>query len=549
MHTTPGRLRVAAAVVGAAALVGLTACTGPSRPASTTTPGDDELTIMTPAATSEIDEITWNVFAGEPYTIDPYRSANYSPNMINSNLCESLFVQTPDFEIEPNLATGFENPDPLTWVYRLRDDVVFWDGSPMTAEDVAFSLDKNRTDPTSFRHSLYANVESVTATGEHEVTVKLTRPDYLLNDEMASFAGVVVQKKFTEEHGDQVGTPEVGVMCTGPFEYAGWKQAQSITVTRNDDYWNDELKPKAKQIEFTFVIDEAAITAGLLSGEIDGTYGVPTSGLAQLQNTSTGSYYQGPAPMETTLVVANAEGALSELNVRKALQMAIDWKGIGEQVYGGAGTPSALQTPPAAYGYASDELTALADTVKTDGTPRIDEAKQLLEDVPADVLADEISLVVPQQAQTQQLGVAIESAAESIGLNFRLEVVPAVSYGNYLYDPATRGDTDLLYTQFWPGIPDPLDWLSYTAVSGATFNQSNYSGIDELFAEARSTEDEARRIELVVQMEQQLHDDMGPMFPGVELRNDVFMNERITGAPASFDYVWYPWAAWLGGTE
>jgi peptide/nickel transport system substrate-binding protein len=128
-------------------------------------------------------------------------------------------------------------------------------------------------------------------------------------------------------------------------------------------------------------------------------------------------------------------------------------------------------------------------------------------------------------------------------------VVPATGYSNYLYDPATRGATDLLYTQFWPGIPNPLDWLAATAVTGGTFNQSGYNSIDTLFAQARATKDPAQRAAVVAQAEKKLLDEMNPMFPGVELRNDVWMNNRITGAPASFDYVYYPWAAHLGGTK
>nr|WP_308195582.1 ABC transporter substrate-binding protein [Agromyces cavernae] len=367
--------------------------------------------------------------------------------------------------------------------------------------------------------------------------------------ELANFAGVVVQQEFAEEAGEGFGSPETGVMCTGPFRFEKWTQGQSITVARYDDYWNQELQPKAKQIEFTFLTDDAAITSGLQSGQIDGTFGVPVSGVAQLNASGVGNYYVGPAPLETTLVVANPDGPMGNADARKALHLAIDWKGIGEQVYGGLGTPSALQTPPAAYGFATEQLTAYADTVATDGTPQIEAAKKLVDALPADVKSDAISLVVPQQSETQQLGVAIKDAADRIGLNFELEVVPATGYSNYLYDPATRGDTDLLYTQFWAGVPNPLDWISATAVTAGIFNQSGYDGIDELYYEAVATEDEAERAELVVQMEQQLYEEMGPMFPGVRLDNDVFMNKRITGAPASFSYVWYPWAAHLGSAE
>ncbi|MFB6781754.1 ABC transporter substrate-binding protein [Streptomyces sp. NPDC056352] len=545
---SPHPRRRATALAVAAATLALAGCSGGTSGTEAATGSSDALTTFTPTGSGSVDSITWNVFQGEPQTIDPFQSADYTPNMINSNMCETLLAQTPDFRIKPNLATSYSNPDPTTWVYKLRSDVTFWDGSPMTADDVVWSMQHNMTDKSSFYGYLYSNVASIATTGAREVTVKLKKPDYLFNDELASFAGVVVKKKFYEQHGKKVGTPGVGVMCTGPYKFGKWTQGQSIKVSRYDGYWNKSLPRKVKNIDFTFLTDDSAITSGLLSGQIDGTYGPPMAGLAQLKASSAGKLYSGAAPLAVTLVVANQKGAMGNADVRKALQMAIDWKGIGDHVYAGEGTPASLQTVPAVYGFAKDDLTSYADSVKTDGSAKIDEAKKLLAGVPADVKSKQISLVVPQQAETQQLGVGIKDAADKIGLNFKLNVVPATGYSNYLYDPATRGNTDLLYTQFWPNIPNPLDWLGLTAVTGGTFNQSGYSGIDGLYAKAISTQDDSARSKLVLQMEQKLHDEMDPMFPGIQLTNDVWLGSKITGAPAAFDYVYYPWAAHLSGT-
>ncbi|MFE2736549.1 ABC transporter substrate-binding protein [Streptomyces sp. NPDC059349] len=545
----PSRRASALAVVAATGLV-LAGCSGSGGGTSDTSASksSDALTTFTPAGKGSVDKITWNVFQGEPQTVDPFQSADYTPNMINSNMCETLFAQTPDFKIKPNLATSYTNPDPKTWTYKLRSGVTFWDGSPMTADDVVWSMRHNMTDKSSFYGYLYANVASIAKTGTAEVTVKLKKPDYLFNDELASYAGVVVQKNFYEQHGKKVGTPGIGVMCTGPYRFAKWTRGQSISASRYDGYWNKSLPRKVKNIDFTFLTDDSAITSGLLSGQIDGTYGPPVAGLSQLRASSAGKLYSGPAPLAVTLVVANHKGAMGNADVRKALQMAIDWKGIGKQVYAGEGTPASLQTVPAVYGFAKDDLTSYAGSVKTDGSAKTDEAKKLLAGVPADVKSKEISLVVPQQAETQQLGVGIKDAADRIGLKFKLNVVPATGYSNYLYDPATRGSTDLLYTQFWPNIPNPLDWLGLTAVTGGTFNQSGYKGIDGLYAKAIGTKDESARSKLVVQMEQKLHDEMDPMFSGIQLTNDVWLGSKITGAPAAFSYVYYPWAAHLSGT-
>ncbi|KHK99991.1 hypothetical protein LK09_01380 [Microbacterium mangrovi] len=538
------RIRLAAVAVLATAALALTGC-HPQIGIGEGTP----LVVMTPEASKPVDAITWNVFEGEPQTVDPYHSADYTPNMIVSNMCENLLSQTPDFKIKPNLASSYANPNPLTWVYDLRKDVTFWDGHPMTADDVVYSMTKNWKDQTGFYSFLYANVASITKTGPYQVTVKMKQPDYLFNEELASTVGVVVEKEFTEKAGKNFGSPSGGLMCTGPYEYGGWKQGQSITAIANAHYWNKALQPKVKKITFTFLTDDSSITSGLLSGEIDGTYNVPVSGIPTLKVSDAGKLYRGKAGLEVEFVVANQKGALRNPDIRKALQLAIDWKGIGAVVYGGEGTPTNLQMASANFGFAKQQLEALYKQVNTtDGSPQIAKAKALLKGVPAAERGKQISLVVPNQSETQQLGLAVQSAAEKIGLNFKLIIAPATGYSNYLYDPKTRGNIDLLYTQFWGGIPNPLDWLQTTAVTYGSFNQGNYSAIDDTYYQAVSTKDPTRRAELAAQMEKQLYDEMNPMIGGVELTNDVWMNKRISGAPATFDYVYYPWAAHLGGT-
>lgn len=288
---------------------------------------DQKLSVLTAPAKGPLDMVTWNVSEGEPQTIDPFLSADTTPNTMNSNMCENLLSQTPQFTIKPNLARSVSNPDPTHWVYDLRSDVKFWDGHPMTAEDVAWSLNHNLTDQTTFYHYLYANVEDIKVTGPHQVTVHLKSPDYLFNDELASYAGVVVEKDFYTKHGAKVGTPAVGVMCTGPYEFQSWQQGQSIIVTKNPNYWNKDLQPKVKKIEFTFITDGSSLIAALQSGQVDGAYDVPASGIQQLASSPIGKLTVGPSPYNLTYFFANPKGPMANVDMRRALQSAVDWNG------------------------------------------------------------------------------------------------------------------------------------------------------------------------------------------------------------------------------
>lgn len=510
---------------------------------------DRSLSIFTTPGKSEVDKVTWNVSEGEPQTIDPYLSADTTPNTINSNMCETLLTQTPQFKIKPNLAQSVDNPDPLHWVYHLRKGVKFWDGSPMTAQDVAWSLNHNRTDGSTFYHYLYANVKGIAVTGTDEVTVTLKRPDYLFNDELASYAGVIVQKKFYEEHGSKTGSPGVGVMCTGPYEFKSWQQGQSITAVRNPHYWNTAVHPKVKELDFTFITDETALVSALQSGQVDGAYDVPTAGIPQLSASPVGKLTVGPSPYNLTYVYANPKGPMANLGMRKALQLAVDWQGLGDKTFNGIGVPTKLTMPPSVFGFASKPLETLANSVPNPKSAQYAKAKAILAKVPANIRKKQVTMVVTDQSTTQRFGLAVKDAATRIGMKFKLLVVPTTGYSNYLYDPKTRGNADMLYTEFWPNIPNPLDWIGITAVSGGSFNQYNYGTEDARYTQAVATKDPAKRARLTAQIEQNLHNQLLPMAPGVQIYCTVWMNNRITGAPAAYDYVYYPWAVHLGGTS
>jgi peptide/nickel transport system substrate-binding protein len=102
-------------------------------------------------------------------------------------------------------------------VLTVRDGVTFWDDSPMTAEDMAFSLARNLQPDLGgyfapFRH----NVASVAATGPAEVTITLKRPDVLFWKTLSMASGAVSKRAYMERPGKAYGTPKGGLMCTGP---------------------------------------------------------------------------------------------------------------------------------------------------------------------------------------------------------------------------------------------------------------------------------------------------------------------------------------------
>lgn len=507
------------------------------------------LTVGTPPATGDVSKVIWNEWEGEPPTIDPFHSADYTPNTINSNLCEDLIALKPNFTFAPQLATSWSYTTPLSLVINLRKDVTFWDGTEMTSADVAFSLDRNLVDKTSFYNYLFSHVASVQATSKFQVTIHLSKPDYLLVNELADFAGVVVEKKFWQEHPKTFGSPNVGVMCTGPYQFTSWTKGQNITVTRYDGYWDKARMPKVKTIVFTFLTDEASITDALVSGQIDGAYDPPVSGLAQLKAAkSVGKLYYGPSLNDVTFSYSNPKGAMASLKLRQALQEAIDWKGLSSDVMGGTATPLASFMPPTTFTYAKSELQTAYDNLPQPKSADYAAARKLVKEAGPDAKKP-IVMALPSLFTAQQYCNAVADAARRIGLNFTLKVVPTDEYANYLYDPKTRAGVDMLWTDFWPNTPDPLDYIGIVAVTGGSFNQWGYTGIDAMYNQAQETKDPIARGKLVAEMMEKTTKDLLPMAPGITRSSRLWMNNSITGAPASFDYVYYPWAASLGGSS
>ena len=202
-------------------------------------------------------------------------------------------------------------------------------------------------------------MESITATSPTVLTITLKSPDYMLAGELSSIPGMVVQQKYAEAKGPEFGTPDAGVMCSGAYENTGWTVGQGMTVTRNDSYWDTSVKPKTKSIKLIAAADPTAITAGLLSGDITGTYMTGATGtLQQLESSGKVTVTQGASYVVDALITSTGNGVLTDPVVRKALSMAIDRPAYISAVWEGAASMPKALNPPATWGYGKDVFAA-----------------------------------------------------------------------------------------------------------------------------------------------------------------------------------------------
>ncbi|WP_022894670.1 ABC transporter substrate-binding protein [Agromyces subbeticus] len=536
----------AAASLAAAALL-LTACTATST--TDEEPGLsldlDNLATTTTPGTEPVDEVKWNL-PYEPMSLDPIYGFNYAENTVTANLCESLLRLTPDLKTEPGLATSVSQPDDTTIVYTIREGVTFWNGNPLTAEDVAYSLGRQTgPDTTTYWSDYFLNVDSVTATGPYEVTVKMKQPDVLFTQAMGSAAGAIVEKAAAEADGEQFGTPNGNLQCTGPFSLTKWNSGKSIELAKNPSYWDSALMPKVEKLSFSFIADESTAVNALRTGDIDGQYFyLPPAGLSQLQNSDTVATAYGKSFVFWTLAPINAEGPLGDQKIREALSLAVDRTAIAKVVFQGVAIPAPTLVGPDAWGYGED--TFAKAYAKFGVEPDIEEAKQLVAD--AGSPKEPIVLAVQgSSAVHEQTANLIQAAGQAIGLDVQTKVIPVEQFGNLYFDPKAREGLDGFFTTNYADFADPLGVYSFFHTSNS-HDYIGWDGADAEIEEALATLDESKRAELVATIQDKVTEGL-PWIPLEYEPVTLVQNKRISSATASFAYLYAPWAATIGGVK
>ncbi len=502
-------------------------------------------TILTPAPTGEADSAVWATYR-ETSTIDPLYVFDYPDNTAMSIACESLLRQNPDLTIGPGLATSAEFVKPTSLVITLRDGVTFWDGTPMTAADVVFSL-KRQQDPANggFYGAVFANVTDIAATGDAEVTITTDKQDMALLGELSGPVGAVTQQAYTEEQGADFGTAAGGVMCTGPFQLDSWVVGEGVTFTRYDGYWDDSLPQQLKSITIKGVPDEAVLTSGLLTGEIDGAYASPAT-LDQLRASDAVNVFEGPGYGIAAFIVSSFDGALADKRVRQALSMAIDRQGIVSAQFKGAAYPARAIGVPGTWGFAKDVFVNAWNDLPDVSVPDLDAAKALVAEAGAEGQVVRLGMSSEIAGITLQAG-EFQRALESIGMKAELVSVSAANYINFFIDSAAREGVDGFFTVNYPNYADPFGLygtLLAPAGSQAYNGYSDQAALD-LADAIRAEPDDAARAGLLVELQTIIVDEQ-LWIPIVAPTNVLIMNKELSGAPSTFSYMFGPWAAYLG---
>jgi peptide/nickel transport system substrate-binding protein len=179
---------------------------------------------------------------------------------------ETLLTLSPQGQLEPELATSVTNPDPVTYVYHLRPGVTFWDGTALTAADVAYSWNDERA-ASSTGASYFASVKQVTAKDPATVVVTLSHPDASWQYTPAQEQADVFEAKFAQAHKGSFGSPGTLVMGSGPWEVNSLDPAKGAALSANPHWWGGKVP--IQHISFTSFTSETSLALAMRSGEID----------------------------------------------------------------------------------------------------------------------------------------------------------------------------------------------------------------------------------------------------------------------------------------
>ena len=469
-----------------------------------------------------------------PNNLDLRVGTDAQSERIGALIFDALVKKDASYNLQPWLATSWEQPDALTWVFHLRDSVRFHDGRPLTADDVVWTIeslvDPAHGDLITSKSGSFASVDRAEARDRLTVVVHLKRPDPGLLFNMSDGLFGVVPKGSGRDFGlDPIGT--------GPFRFVSAVQDKEVLVERNPDYWAGA--PKIASLRFAVVPD--AITTALElkkgSGDIESN-AITLDMVHSLQNALNLATETSHSSVVVYMNFNVQDPLLKDRRVRQAIACAIDRQAIIDALWRGKARLATSLLPPEHWARAPD-----TDLPQYAHDPAI--AQRLLDEAgfPAghDGVRLHLSLKTSTDETTRLMAAILQQQLRAAGIDLEIR---SAEFGTF-YADVTKGAFQI-YALRWIGVNEDPDIFRYAYGSGSFppkgANRGHYSNprVDALLTDAAAAPDQARRRKDYVEVQRILAEDL----PGIPLwypDNEVVHNRRLTGVAAwgsgDFDYL------------
>ncbi len=254
--------------------------------------------------------------------MDPHDTNDTLSGSVQKTMLEGLVGFDKNMNVIPVLAEEyFANDDATEFTFKLRQNVIFHDGTPFNAEAVKVNFDR-LADPESGlkRHSLYSLIEKTEVIDEYEVKFTLSEPFGAMINTFAHPAGLIHSPKALEEFGNDVARHPVG---TGPFKFVEWKPSEGLEIVKNEDYWLEGF-PKVDKITFKPVAENGSRIAMLQTGEADFIYPVPTEQVENINGKNGIEVESNPSIIVRYMAMNTLKKPYDDVRVRQALNHAIN---------------------------------------------------------------------------------------------------------------------------------------------------------------------------------------------------------------------------------
>jgi peptide/nickel transport system substrate-binding protein len=396
-------------------------------------------------------------------TLDIHKSADGNAMSAAWLMGATLVFRDVDASYKPWLAESWEtSEDGLVWTFHLRQDVKFHDGTPLTANDFAWTIARLLDPETGAGQAgRMRAVASAVALDDYTLQLTLGSPYPILLEQLSN-TGVVqpYSQAFVEAQGDNFGRTFMGV---GPYKFVEWQTGEKVVLERNPDFaWGMPLGDNQgpyyiDRIEFRFIPETATIVAGLEAGEIDYAL-VNKTDADYLESTGQVNILRSFAEGMLTALHMNLGAApFDNLQVRQAFNYAVDKETLINVMLLGDGTPQ--------YGPLSPGIAGYWDGIEEVGYHYdLERAKALMEEAGYSYDADgklskdgaPFTVTLKCESTSTQLCEVLQAQYQNLGVDLQLEIIdPGGAFGLALADDfqlLTMGysasESDILYRWF-----------------------------------------------------------------------------------------------------
>lgn len=434
----------------------------------------------------------WEV---EPTTLDPITPSDNITIYTILNVFEQLVrVNADGSGLEPGLAASWDiSTDGLTYTFHLREGAKFSDGSPVTAEDAAFSLDRVRGEESNWS-SQFVVIDSVTASDPSTLVVTLKEPSAVFLARLALFSASIVPEAAVTSQGKAFGDKPIG---SGPFMVSDWQRGVKLDLAKNPNYW-EAGKPYLDSVTFLLAPEANSRALQLQSGEVDIARPIAFNALEQLEADPALVVQTNPQLRSDVILLNTTKPPFGDPLVRQALNYAVDKEAILKAVYFGNGTVSNTYLPQMPGWWDESIPPYEYDVAK---------AKQLLaQSKYPDGFETELMLT-SSDLSAQPVGLIIKQNLAAIGVKVKLLTLESASEWSRITD----GDFEMDKEWATSDILDPDQMTTFMVVfheRAKSYWTRYYNPQVEEWAFAAQTEmDDAKRHELYSQIQAQVTKD------------------------------------------